>query len=160
MNYTENYQLPQWEESDRVLMADFNAMTAKLEAGLTGKADAADLAALEAAQASQLRVATGSYTGKGKSGSEHPNSITFPFPPQIVFIAKNSDQQNIAGTVFFRGQSKSSGMGVADSGDQLGFKLTWSGNTLSWYTTMSSATDPVSRQFNTSGVTYCYLAIG
>ena len=77
-----------------------------------------------------------------------------------MFIAKNSDQQNIAVTVFFRGQSKSSGMGVADSGDQLGFKLTWSGNTLSWYTTMSSATDPVSRQFNTSGVTYCYLAIG
>ena len=36
MNYTENYQLPQWEESDRVLMADFNAAMGSIEAGLTG----------------------------------------------------------------------------------------------------------------------------
>ena len=47
MNYTENYQLPQWEESDRVLMADFNAMTQKIDQGLP-------------------RFITGSYTGTGE----------------------------------------------------------------------------------------------
>ena len=31
MNYTENYQLPQWEETDRVLMADFNAAVAAVK---------------------------------------------------------------------------------------------------------------------------------
>ena len=36
MHYTTNYQLPQWEAADRILMRDFNDMTAKIEAGLTG----------------------------------------------------------------------------------------------------------------------------
>lgn len=34
MNYTENYQLPQWEETDRVLMEDFNDAMAKVDAGM------------------------------------------------------------------------------------------------------------------------------
>lgn len=34
MNYTENYQLNQWEKSDRVLMEDFNADNAKLDTAL------------------------------------------------------------------------------------------------------------------------------
>ena len=40
MNYTENYQLNQWEQSDRVLMEDFNADNAKLDAALKANADA------------------------------------------------------------------------------------------------------------------------
>lgn len=35
MNYTENYHLPQWVETDRVMMKDFNRMCADIEAGLT-----------------------------------------------------------------------------------------------------------------------------
>ena len=34
LNYTENYQLPQWEKSDRVLMEDFNAANNKVDAAL------------------------------------------------------------------------------------------------------------------------------
>lgn len=34
MNYTENYQLPQWVESDRVLMEDFNDTNAKVDQAL------------------------------------------------------------------------------------------------------------------------------
>ena len=34
MNYTQNYQLPQWESSDRILMDDFNEAMEKLDAGL------------------------------------------------------------------------------------------------------------------------------
>ena len=34
MNYTSNYQLPQWVESDRVLMADFNSLNSKLDTAL------------------------------------------------------------------------------------------------------------------------------
>ena len=40
MNYTENYQLNQWEQTDRVLMDDFNADNAKLDAALKANADA------------------------------------------------------------------------------------------------------------------------
>ena len=34
MNYTQHYQLPQWVETDRIMMDDFNDMTAKLDSGL------------------------------------------------------------------------------------------------------------------------------
>ena len=36
MNHTSNYQLPQWEESDRILRTDFNGAMNKIEEGLTG----------------------------------------------------------------------------------------------------------------------------
>ena len=36
MNYTENYQLPQWVASDRVLMADFNDAMSKTDQALLG----------------------------------------------------------------------------------------------------------------------------
>ena len=35
MNYTQNYQLPQWESSDRILMDDFNDAMEKIEGGLS-----------------------------------------------------------------------------------------------------------------------------
>ena len=40
MNKTPNYQLNQWAKSDRVLMDDFNADNAKLDAALKANADA------------------------------------------------------------------------------------------------------------------------
>ena len=39
MNYTANYQLPQWVESDRLMMDDFNAAMSQIEQGLTGMED-------------------------------------------------------------------------------------------------------------------------
>lgn len=42
MNYTENYHLPQWEETDRVMRTDFNQMCADIESGLLGNAQAAE----------------------------------------------------------------------------------------------------------------------
>lgn len=34
MNYTQNYHLPQWEKSDRIMMDDFNQMCTNIESGL------------------------------------------------------------------------------------------------------------------------------
>lgn len=42
MNYTENYHLPQWDETDRILRTDFNRMCADIESGLTESRDAAE----------------------------------------------------------------------------------------------------------------------
>ena len=39
-NHTENYALSQWERSDRILMEDFNADNAKIDAALKAGADA------------------------------------------------------------------------------------------------------------------------
>ena len=40
MNYTQNYQLNQWEAADRVQRTDFNADNAKLDAAIQAQADA------------------------------------------------------------------------------------------------------------------------
>ena len=42
MNYTENYHLPQWVKTDRIMMEDFNQMCEDLEAGLTENRNAAE----------------------------------------------------------------------------------------------------------------------
>ena len=34
MNYTENYHLPQWEETDRIMMEDFNQMCADIDSSI------------------------------------------------------------------------------------------------------------------------------
>ena len=39
LNQTANYQLSQWESTDRILMADFNSDNAKIDAALKGLAD-------------------------------------------------------------------------------------------------------------------------
>ena len=56
MNYTENYHLPQWEETDRVLRTDFNRMCADMDAGLTK--NAADAAAATAKVQADAAAAT------------------------------------------------------------------------------------------------------
>ena len=38
MNYTKNYHLPQWEETDRIMRTDFNRLCADMEAGMTENA--------------------------------------------------------------------------------------------------------------------------
>ena len=34
MNYTENYHLPQWEETDRIMRTDFNDAMANIDQGV------------------------------------------------------------------------------------------------------------------------------
>jgi len=41
MNYTENYHLPQWEETDRIMRTDFNQMCADMEEGMCKNAASA-----------------------------------------------------------------------------------------------------------------------
>ena len=102
MNYTNNYHLPQWVETDRILMEDFNDAMAGIEAGLGSNAQAA-AAAQSAAQAAQSAAETadnkasavadaytpgnqpyavGSYTGTGAD-----MTITLGFRPKFVIIS-------------------------------------------------------------------------
>ena len=45
MNYTQNYQLPQWEREDRILMEDFNDMAEKVDTGLAAAEERASTSA-------------------------------------------------------------------------------------------------------------------
>ena len=96
-NHTTNYQLCQWEATDKVLRTDFNQDNAKIDAALKANADAisAEAAARaaavsslsqEIAQMGNCRIVTGSYTGNGTYDQYHKNSLTFPAAPLMVFI--------------------------------------------------------------------------
>ena len=96
MTKTTNYQLNQWAKSDRVMMDDFNADNAKIDAALKANADAIGEKATAAALAAlaknlgvvghNARVMWGSYTGTGTYGVSNPNSLEFGFCPVLVAI--------------------------------------------------------------------------
>lgn len=96
-NYTEHYDLCQWEATDQVQRTDFNADNAKIDAALDAlagqvaeKADGDDLAALSETVA-EVSAGMGNcdmelltYTGGG-GGS--PKMITFSQVPDMYLVA-------------------------------------------------------------------------
>ena len=102
-NHTPNYDLSQWEATDPVLRADFNADNAKLDAAL------AEL------QANQLRIHTGHYIGSG----EPEKTIELPFPPKFMWLERYPNQrmrimltdQELFLVRQFEGQPRASGNG-------------------------------------------------
>ena len=98
MNYTQNYHLPQWVESDRVLMEDFNDACVTLENTLTDHgqtldtlqaADAANTAAHAHFGNCQLYLL--SYVGTGGAGAGSPCTLTFPGEVHLVLISGGTE---------------------------------------------------------------------
>ena len=113
--------------------------------------------ALTDVEAGGVKIETGSYVGTGTYGKDNPNSLTFPFAPKVVGIVVDADKQLRSGTILVNGQAESSGICLASSGSNaFNLKLTWSDNSVSWYTTNSEA----AFQLNDSAYTYHYFAIG
>lgn len=111
----------------------------------------------------KARIDTGSYTGTGTYGSSNPNSLTFDFEPKLIVIKNTSS--NVVRSYFMvfvrpcpfalivRARATKSG-GDACYGNTV--YVTWSGNTVSWYSESSSEW-----QGNYSSTeTYYYIAIG
>ena len=102
MNYTTNYHLPQWVETDRIQMEDFNGAMAAMDQGMAEAKVAAETAqeaagtaqaAAEIAQSSANAVAdaytpgnqpyvVGSYTGTGAD-----MTITLGFRPKFLILS-------------------------------------------------------------------------
>ena len=127
-NYTEHYQLHQWEPQDPFLRTDFNEDHEKIDTALNGLAE--QNAALEAALAlcGNCQIYTTSYTGTGSYGEENPCTLTFPVKPVLALFLDPSAAYGIAaggGKYMFRIK-----LGETDS-----LFATWSedGKTLSWY---------------------------
>ena len=74
-NYTEHYQLHQWEPTDDFLRTDFNTDFAKIDAALGEKADAATLA-------EKCGAVTGTYIGDGAASK----AINLGFSPKAVIL--------------------------------------------------------------------------
>ena len=129
MNQTEHFALPQWEKSDRILMEDFNAMTAAID-GLIGHCE----------------VYT--YTGTGKYGSSTPCTITFPRRPVFAAVFGREYFFMIPGFMDAYTSNRTNSNNSTEN------EIRWNGNTLKWYNTSTQ-----SYQFNAEGETYYLLAV-
>lgn len=126
MNKTANFQLTQWEKTDRIMMEDFNRDNAAIDAALKSSADG--VAALQTALAScgNCRITLSSYTGTGTLGEAHPTSLTFAEPPLLVFVLGPESGFMARGRAMNAFQSSSNATPTT----------TWSADqkTVSWYT--------------------------
>lgn len=143
-NYTEHYQLHQWEPEDPFLRTDFNEDFKKIDTTLDGKGN--------------CRIATGSYAGTGEYGKSHPNTIQLPFPAQIVLLDV-STCHNFNSTPEYYFLFRQAAEFMPDDTSNGSNVLTWSDSAVSWYYTDSHSDGPF-YQFNKSGQTYQYIIIG
>ena len=100
MQKTGNYNLSQWEISDRIQMEDFNADNAKIDAALKAEQDTRAAAVTELtaqlaqkALASDLQglIVTGTYTGTATSSNmKVTQSIDLGFQPRFLMVRNAS----------------------------------------------------------------------
>ena len=134
-NYTENYQLCQWEATDAVQRLEFNADNAKIDAELGSLATTT-------AKCGNCQIYTTTYIGTNQYGPSHANTLSFPHKPMVVAVSGDpGDHQFLA----FQGVEQA----VVYANDLYVQIFTWSGNTLSWY-----RTDSAYKQFNQSRTYY------
>lgn len=99
----------------------------------------------------KVQIATGSYTGTGTFGSSNQTRLTFDFAPKLITFGLLGSDAMFATWIY----PKQSGVAYYQSGGTYSVtKITWSGNTVSWY-----ASDAM-RQMNDSNTEYLYFAIG
>ena len=151
MNKTANFQLTQWEKTDRIMMEDFNRDNAAIDTALKGNADKA--AALQTALAScgNCKIVYGTYTGNGKSGSANPNKLTFDGKPVLVIVQA---QSNTTDFDFHLRLVRGCGWAVGDRGNySYTNSVAWGENYVSWYN------DKAETQFNLQNSVYSYIAL-
>ena len=148
-NYTEHYQLHQWEPEDSFLRTDFNEDHEKIDTALNGLAE--QNAALNdlVSQCGNCRVYTTSYTGTGTYGESNPCVLTLPFKPVLMMVIGNN----------------TSGFTTCDSPAFITMKgregyscyTTWSedGKTVTWYNSSS-----VNAQMNYGNQLYQVAILG
>lgn len=149
-NATKNYSLSQWERSDKVLMEDFNADNAKLDAALKAEADArtAGLAALSGQLGGKgnCQIWTATYTGNGLQNQTNSLRISFPGKPTFAMIVgENGHIMTIPNS----SQSSAFHCGADGHGSAI---FNWTGATVSWYSSYPDS------HMNLSGVRYTVIA--
>ena len=106
MHQTANFQLNQWEATDRILREDFNADNAQLDAALAVR---------------NCQFYTTAYTG----GELEGNTLTFPRTPLLVLVVGHRTSM-----LTLRGATRVYVNYDADKYNTA--TAVWSGNSLSW----------------------------
>ena len=130
MQHTTNYDLPQWEDTDRILREDMNGAMSIIDAAMAGLSGGA-------------RVEEFHYTGQASVENVIPTVITFPEKP-ILFTVLGYDTFLIGVpnmiVSFTQTTELKSEMAV--------FPPSWNGNTV----TFSSSS--IQRECNVGGIVY------
>lgn len=158
MNKTANFQLTQWEKTDRIMMEDFNRDNAAIDAALKGNADAVaaetaardeEKKALQAliGQRGNCFVEFGSYTGTGN----RLRTMTFSHKPILVIIRNCTNYSSPLHLVMIQGAANANGY---ENSSAASVALAWSGNSVSITTSSSAA-----YSFDRSDEQYFYAAL-
>lgn len=123
-DYTEHYQLHQWQPQDPFLRTDFNADLAQIDKTLNTLADKST--ALEAAVAlcGNCRMEYFSYQGTGTYGPDNPSTLSFSKRPLFFLI--------LSDYYFAFGSGLINWLLVDYSDNNASVNGTWSGNTFSF----------------------------
>ena len=162
MNRTENYALTQWEATDRIMMEDFNADNAKIDAALKAEQETRTAAVTELtaqlaqkALASDLQglIVTGTYTGTATgSNMKVTQTIDLGFQPRFLMVRNAS----------YKGDSA---IGDNWTPHELGFAVPGFGTWAHTSTEVLKITESgftcggANGYFNYKDYTYSYLAI-
>ena len=152
MNYTTNYHLPQWVETDRLLMDDFNAMTSAIDTALDGHDTQLSGFQAQVATKGDCFIVSGTYTGTGGTGAGSPCTLSFDKKPMLVAILPAVDTDSGGKSmVLVRGSSL---VYPYPSNYNSRCTVTWTDTGVSWY-----HPDTAVLQFNQGGAAYNYVAL-
>lgn len=149
MNKTANFQLTQWEKTDRIMMEDFNRDNAAIDAALKSNADKAAALQTALAGAGNCSIEIKSYTGNGNYGQNNPTRITFSKKPKFVLLCGYSFLLLLMG----KENAPFVGFFASDRIYTCNIVYSWSGNTLQFHSTQNA-----SAQGNTSNQLYQAIA--
>lgn len=176
MKKTTNYNLNQWDATDRVKRADFNADNAAVDAALKANADSLSSlnsavsslgstvsglsSAVSALSGGTAKLAMGTYVGNGKYGAANPNTITFDFEPKFLIVQRqisavltttSNNYLHLNTLIAMRPLQYYYFTGSINACAE----LTWNGKSVSWFNTNSDLW-----QLNKQDVVFNYLALG
>ena len=144
MNQTETCGLSQWEKQDRILMEDFNADHAKIDAALAAQGEALAPITEQIDKLGNCQLYTTTYAGNNHSSKP---TVTFPGKPIVVMV---SSQDGYYQLLCWQGMVKA----YLINFDSYALDLSWNGNTASWYYSGN-----VEASLNKTGTTYQVIAL-
>ena len=150
MKQTQNYQLNQWEKTDRIEMEDFNADNARVDAALAEEKAARESLTAQVAKCGNCDLVVGTYTGTGQVGASHPNKLTFSGKPILVIIqTQRRYGYNCDRMVLLRNADWAYGL----ERNEANCPVTWGDRSVSWYHASAAA-----EQMNLQDYVFCYAA--
>ena len=110
---------------------------------------------VEGLLAGMPKVQFGSYVGTGTYGASNPNTIICGFPPKMVVVQRKDGTAYSDRLIVVSGVT-SSGINGGDTN----ILCSWSSTGVSWYSPCTNQYNAPGYQYNRSGETYCWFAIG